>query len=1364
MRIIRTETIRIILILFVLSALPGMARASAVSHPQYPWQADCGPRSLAHLLSLSGQISSANRIAANVPTNVRGSTLAQLQWMAEKEHIRLVPVRVSADAIDNIQGPFIAHLPLRPNQTNDGHYLVVENVGEKIVTLFDAQAGRRFSLTRLSFSLLWQGLALVMGRLPAEAVILEADKATRIYGGYDETASTPSGTGSYGGNGNSGGAGYGGGDGNPCGTPAWSVNMVNMNVVIEDIPIWYSPPIGPQVQFALTYNSKYPLTAPQTVGRKWTLNYHSFLQENAADGTVLVVLPDGRQDVFTPDGAGGYTRGYKVYNRLAKLGADHFQLTLPDDTVFVFQIPAGSNATHPLLTAWRDAWGQAITLGYDAEARLDTITDPTGGITHLFYTNDRITRVEDPFGRFAQLDYNAEGDLIRITDMGGYWTAMQYDAQGYITEMENEKGKTLFYIEPSGIGSTTSFYPAPGATMQANYRITVTDPEGRKSEYYYCGRSGFGWYVSPRHYAPYTDEANNNLSDTVPKIIYNYAPTDKGVREEIATQTFQEGTRIGRTYYPYGLPQTVYDLEGNTTTLAYNDMGRVTTVTPPAGLPTTYQYNATNSVDLEHVVRQDLGTKNIAYNGRHQVTQIEDEEGHVTGPIVYDPFGRIDTVTESFDGRNVTTDYEYYAQGAVGEYRLWQIIKDGAVVATYTYDAIGRVRTATDATGLTLTYDYNNLNHVTRITYPDGKFKEFGYSSCCPRSMDYVTERDGRTTYYTYDKMQRRTSQYEPGVGFIQYKYDPNGNLTHLTDANGNTTRFEYDDEDRLVRKYDAQERFVEYRYNANGLPERRINSRGIAAVYSYYADHKLSGVTYSDGTPGVAYGYDNYRRLNSVTDALGPHGFTHYDNGLPETIDGPWQDDTLTYVYDNLNRLQTVTAQGGRPRTYGYDNQGRLENIIVDGATYIYGYDGANPLVRSLTRPGNSRADYIYTALNQLEHLTNYNSSEQVLSKFDFHYNDQDLIDHETVSVAPPISGLAPQVVSYDYNALNQLTSTTNPAALYTYDDDGNLTGGYTPDGRRFTAAYDAENRMRSIEYTDADGVLHQYEFIYGHDDFLGQVRRYRNMTLLEDRRIVREGKLAIQERDAANSLLREYTWGLNLGGGIGGLLAMRQSGQDYHYLYDGKGNVSAVIDSTQTVVASYRYDSFGRLTTQSGTLDQPYRFSTKQYLADVGLNYYGYRFYSSAMGRWLNRDPLGEVGGINLYAFVQNDPVNLIDQFGLQTGSVSIPGVPGFPPLLPVFIPGTPENDAITQDMVDIIESLFGGPDDPTNQGQWGEWAKEHDRIVSEETCGETRTPWPGPGKKFDPNEPPEKGSWWKKVIYTAGRIIKLYNGWPD
>ncbi|MCI5138790.1 MAG: RHS repeat-associated core domain-containing protein, partial [Candidatus Electrothrix sp. AR1] len=136
---------------------------------------------------------------------------------------------------------------------------------------------------------------------------------------------------------------------------------------------------------------------------------------------------------------------------------------------------------------------------------------------------------------------------------------------------------------------------------------------------------------------------------------------------------------------------------------------------------------------------------------------------------------------------------------------------------------------------------------------------------------------------------------------------------------------------------------------------------------------------------------------------------------------------------------------------------------------------------------------------------------------------------------------------------------------------------------------------------------------------------------------------------RDSSNAVLREYTWGLNRGGGIGGLLDVRQGGQNYSYLYDGKGNVDGLIDDAEAMVAGYVYSAFGRLLTKTGTLDQPFRFSTKAFDEQTGLAYYGYRFYSPGVGRWINRDPIGEAGGINLYGFVGNDPVDLVDTWGL-------------------------------------------------------------------------------------------------------------------
>ncbi|MDY6790846.1 MAG: RHS repeat-associated core domain-containing protein [Thermodesulfobacteriota bacterium] len=211
-------------------------------------------------------------------------------------------------------------------------------------------------------------------------------------------------------------------------------------------------------------------------------------------------------------------------------------------------------------------------------------------------------------------------------------------------------------------------------------------------------------------------------------------------------------------------------------------------------------------------------------------------------------------------------------------------------------------------------------------------------------------------------------------------------------------------------------------------------------------------------------------------------------------------------------------------------------------------------------------------------------------------------------------------------------------------------MTKGYTPDGYEFTASYDAENRLASIEYTDSQSTVHKAEYIYSGYGFLTRIKKYENSTPTGDIRLIRSGYLAIQGRDANNQVVREYTWGKNMGGGIGGLLSMTQSGSLYNYLYDGRGNVSALLNDSQQVAASYRYDAFGNLMAKTGTLDQPFMFSTKRYDAGTGLPYYGYRFYNPAIGKWLTRDPLGEAGGINLYGFVLNDPVNFIDPYGLE------------------------------------------------------------------------------------------------------------------
>jgi RHS repeat-associated protein len=132
---------------------------------------------------------------------------------------------------------------------------------------------------------------------------------------------------------------------------------------------------------------------------------------------------------------------------------------------------------------------------------------------------------------------------------------------------------------------------------------------------------------------------------------------------------------------------------------------------------------------------------------------------------------------------------------------------------------------------------------------------------------------------------------------------------------------------------------------------------------------------------------------------------------------------------------------------------------------------------------------------------------------------------------------------------------------------------------------------------------------------------------------------------------------------GGIGGLLARTQNPSTInpelsafataYYHADGNGNVTCLIYTSQMIAAKYLYDPYGNTLAQYGLLADAntYRFSSKEWNAQLGLYYYVYRFFDPNLQRWLNRDPIGELGGLNLYMYVLNNPVDDTDLFGLYT-----------------------------------------------------------------------------------------------------------------
>jgi RHS repeat-associated protein len=259
------------------------------------------------------------------------------------------------------------------------------------------------------------------------------------------------------------------------------------------------------------------------------------------------------------------------------------------------------------------------------------------------------------------------------------------------------------------------------------------------------------------------------------------------------------------------------------------------------------------------------------------------------------------------------------------------------------------------------------------------------------------------------------------------------------------------------------------------------------------------------------------------------------------------------------------------------------------------------------------------------------------------------DLAGNRTAANASPFGAQ-----TWTANALNQTTAIGNWPFLY--DADGNLSG---EEGEVFH--WDAENRFVGIT-NEGFRMSNAYDW---------RSRRVRTehgtqTTPQERRTLVYDGWNIVYDRmeewyDAGWERYRDldFFWGRDLSGtlqgagGVGGLVAVSIDGQYYFPCYDNLGNVVAYVDEAGTKVASYTYDAFGQIVSSSGTMMRhvfPHRFSTKWYDGDAEMIDYGYRWYWPLLGKWLNRDPIGEEGGENLYGFCGNNGVFSIDVFGLS------------------------------------------------------------------------------------------------------------------
>jgi len=639
----------------------------------------------------------------------------------------------------------------------------------------------------------------------------------------------------------------------------------------------------------------------------------------------------------------------------------------------------------------------------------------------------------------------------------------------------------------------------------------------------------------------------------------------------------------------------------------------------------------------------------------------------------------------------------------------------------FTYDEVGRVQTATDTSvtpNLTMGYRYNNLDEIVQVLYPDGTSETTDYVCCGLPGV--VTDRAGRKSYYDYDVLKRLTRVQDAQGNTLQMDYDRNGNMVRLVDSKGQLTKWRYDMMDRAVEKKYHDGTTEAYSY-AQGLLNQSKGARGQIVSYAYDNNANLTGINYPnmpdvtmsynalddvtqviDGVGTHSFTYDNLGKLLSLD---GPFANDEQTFGY----------DSLQRL--SGQSVQRGASGGVQSQSYAYDALGRLATLNSNGTqgvgAFNYHYEGLTSILTRLDLPNGTQTVQSYDALQRLTQVVNKKTGGADLNKFAYSYDNRDVrtavqqqygsdplrqVNYTYDSVDQLVGEAATGGVagttysnaySYDamgnrlkrentqgtttamtrsgVNELNQLTSVSTSVdggprvtGGMSYDAAGNLTETTGFNGARTLYVYDDADRLFRIEKRDAaDAPLSKSEFVY---DYASRKAVSQEFTYTagawvqnSEKRRVFDGLDVIQERDENNQVTAQ----LVRDGNIGGILSRSTAVGASFFGYDGGGNVTLLTDTNGNEVGRYRYDAFGNTLEISGAraAENPYRFSTKELHAASGLYDFGFRFYSASLGRWINRDPIQEDGGLNLYAMVENDPANNLDEYGLD-------GVPNLPP----------------------------------------------------------------------------------------------------
>ncbi len=874
-----------------------------------------------------------------------------------------------------------------------------------------------------------------------------------------------------------------------------------------------------------------------------------------------------------------------------------------------------------------------------------------------------VTRTDELEGKTTTYDYNDHGNVISTIDPNGHETRYTYGAIDttftFPDQQINAKGQTIKYTYDLGLGKPTSVNDSNGFVTYYIYdtfgriskEIRPYDSENYPTKQYTYDIDG----TAPEKIIVKTRETNstNNTFDSYQFYdgfsVYILSKSEAVNTKQIAVDTlYDKVTRPEIKSNPHLVAfeenYTEPDLSINRTNFTYDPIDRISIIINPDKTTKSFNYTKWNVTVTNELGKQQLQVLD-AYGRITKVIEYNGDETYIT-TYTYDAAGNLIKITDN-EGNNFTFAYDLLG-------RKTGMSDPDMGVWNYTYDAVGNLIKQNDNRNITVDFAYDELNRLTRKN-SSLEFYNYTYDTQLNGTLSSVKSINN-TINYTYDARLRKISQMKnitDNITMINFTYDSLDRITQILLPNSDSINLTYNNQNQ-IESISGVISNIDYNELNNILGRAYNNS--VISNFTYSPDNlRLRRIRTSSQTATLQelnYTYDNTSNVLAISDLVNSITLNLTYDDLHRLLIAKRSDSgrthhnfTINYTYSSIGNIVKINYNNnGTNVTYLYSGQPvhmpyqvlqtgpilqvtGLQLLNTSGTVKIYEFDIKNNGNTNL--PSISWVFYTGEAIINSTIGINLTANESIFVFVEYNYTNTSLSD-KVIAVAYKNS-------LFDIEGLNDFNPDPNITSTLTYDTNGNLI-----QDSKFYYEYNNFNQLKKVRNGNATGTIIE-DYLYDHNGNRILKRASNETTFYISDNFVRVSNTTgifdtVYYYDKQSLIARKDP-----------------DGSKFYYHPDHLGSTTFVTNQSGIVVEETNYYPYGLPIYDA---QSRYLYTGKELDRSTGLEYYGARYYSPELGRFVEPDSIVQTlynpQNLNRYSYTLNSPYRYTDPTGKYADTI--------------------------------------------------------------------------------------------------------------